>query len=160
MDPRSIDTYGGIKIDATPMVNPESELAADEHNRMAEDTAQLTRCAPRAVVVFTCGASPTVWHRSVWGNGVSEKPTVAQTATGRYTITYAASFTDPLGVVESVGFFTGGAAARTGDAADKVDATILTVASNIVTLVTKANGTAADVGDSSTDPITATVWLY
>ena len=47
MDPRTIGSYGGPKLDALPVSNPETQVAASEMNRYMEDLAQTTRTGKR-----------------------------------------------------------------------------------------------------------------
>jgi len=68
---RVLADYGGPFEDALPVEDPETQLAADQYNRLAEDTAQLTRSGTRAILRFgtTTGAPPNVTSAcSVWGN--------------------------------------------------------------------------------------------
>lgn len=110
--PRDIFTYGGVFVDANVVENPQKELSAVYYDRLAEDTAQMSRTTIKARCSFipTAAAAPvtldpsTVTSRSHWGTGSPQKPVVTKTATGAYTITYPATFTDALGLVEDVTF--------------------------------------------------------
>lgn len=102
---RVLDDYGGAFVDAEPVANPESELSADKHNRMAEDAAQMTHTAVRAELHFSPVASgdPTVsYYDSVWSGSSDVQPTVARDGAGDYTITFPAFYTDALGVQEFI----------------------------------------------------------
>lgn len=109
---RSIGDYGGEYVDAEPVINPQAEMSADFGNRLMADTCQLTATGYRVVVKFrttTTGAPTTVSAANVtvmsmWGSGTAQKPTVSKTATGLYTLTFAASYTDQLNESESVSF--------------------------------------------------------
>lgn len=108
MTPKTIADYGGAKVDAQPVKNPTTQLAADDYNREAEDVAQLTRTANRVEVSFNTinAAAPqtgtVIFNYTVWGSGASYYPTIAKTNTGIYTLTYASSYTDGLSVAETV----------------------------------------------------------
>lgn len=170
MLPRDITSFGGVKVDAKPQQNPECEVAASEWNRTAEDVAQLTRSPVKAWVQFEShawgGASHTyaaadVTARSQWGTGDGQKPTVTQTAAGRYTIAWATAYTDALAASESVALVAAEVACYSSDAADTFyDCRALTVTSNAITIVTKAGGAAADVGDNSAAAFTVFVRVY
>jgi hypothetical protein len=163
-------TLGGPYVDATPVDDPESEMAADEVNLLLETTSQGSYTSPATIGTFvtTSTAAPVnvdaanVSHSSHWGNGSSTKPTVAKTATGLYTLTFPATWANGLDVVESVSLFTGPTpGCRTGDATDDLYAELVTVSANVVTVkVESPKGTLADVGDSSSNPITVTWTLF
>lgn len=167
MEPRTIGNYGGPKVDGLPVSNPETQVAASEMNRYMEDLAQATRTVLRACVSFptNAGAAPLtvpagdVDHKSVWGSGAGQKPTVQKTGVGLYTITYATSFTDALSVAESVAFFAGHVSCMSSDSADILTARTLTVAANVVTIGVYASGALADVGNSSGAVFPVNVWL-
>jgi hypothetical protein len=169
MDARDLADYGGPKVDAKPVQNPESELTAGEYNREAEDVAQLTCCKVQAVVRFntTAVAAPVVYataavqHRSLWGNGDAQKPTVTKTATGRYTIAYPATFTDSLGIVETLNFLGATVEIISATAGDVVQGRPLTVTSSGGTFVIHSpHGTDADVGDVGAAVLTVVVTFY
>jgi hypothetical protein len=166
MLPKTLDSYGGERVEAKAVSNPLSQYPSDDFNRAHEDLAQATRTITRVAVLFpTSGAAPadipagSVQHRNVWGTGSSTKPTVTKTATGLYTVTWAASYADALGFVEAVALaFPVTCEAFTSDSADDVDARILTIGSNSLTLkVESPRGTLADLGDNSAGAISVSV---
>lgn len=166
MDPRTIGSYGGPKLDSLPVSNPETQVAASEMNRYMEDLAQTTRTVLRAAATFlTSSAAPailpagSVTHRSVWGSGSGQQPVVEKTGAGLYTITYDPSFTDPLGTVEAVAFYAGHASCMSANSGDIVTARALTVAANVVTVGVYAAGALSDVGNISGLVFPVTVWL-
>ena len=167
MEAKTIGNYGGVYVDQRTVVDPESEMAAAYGNRFLEDLAQATRTVERASVDFLTSAAAaaalppaTISFDSVWGSSAAEKPVVAKTAQGLYTITFAVSFTDGLAVSENVSFRRGVADAMSADSLDDCVAQILTIASNVITLKTEAPaGTLADVGDNSGNPFQITVFL-
>jgi|SRR3972149_2144532 len=171
MLPRDLADYGGPKVDAHPVSNPESQVAAGEWNREAEDLAQLTRTKAKAIVKFntTAVAAPVVYaavdvsHMSVWGSGDSTKPTVTKTAQGRYTVAYAASYNDGLAVSETVSFFGATVTVRSTDAGDWVFGRPMTLAGSTLTLMTMADAGGwglVDVGNASAAVFEVEVVLY
>lgn len=157
MEAKVLGIYGAPYVDATTADNPETDLEADQFNRLAEDAAQGTQTVGRAWVTFTTSAAAPamlatalVSHNSVWGSGAGQKPTVEKTAQGRYEITYAAAFNDGLGDSEAVAFLHPICQAWQGsDIADDLYAEVVTLSSNVITIKTESpKGTLADVGDT------------
>lgn len=108
--PRTIGDYGGPFVDALVVENPTTEQSADFANRDFADLAQLTNTPIKVWVRFAlstggAGAITPIFGRSHMGVGSGELPTIAKLATGSYTITYPATWTDVLGVVETIGFY-------------------------------------------------------
>jgi hypothetical protein len=99
-----LDTYGGIKVNYSDPVDPETDLDATQFNSLSLSVAQGTRTAIRAWVQFTGHAStPTlVSHDSVWGNAVSVQPTIATSGTNVYTITFPSTVDDALGDTHAI----------------------------------------------------------
>ncbi len=156
---KTIADYGGIKVDAGPMRNPQSQLAAAQHNRLAEDTAELTRTGWRAIVTFAtiAAAAPqtgaTSYDTTVFGNGASYQPAVAKTTTGTYTLTYQSSYTDGLSVPETVQWYV-----AKGSASSSTFGHVQCVvtAANVVTVyVFDGTPTLSDLGGA----IPITVWI-
>ena len=54
---RTIANYGGAKVNAQPIKNPEAQLDAVHYTLLAEEAAQMTRTTHRAVAKFTCVAA-------------------------------------------------------------------------------------------------------
>lgn len=108
--PRTIDSYGGVFTDEEPVANPTTEQSAAFGTRQMEDTAQMTMTTVKARVRFptTASAAPVAVTpssgRSHMGDAGADLPTVSKTATGRYTVTYPASWTDALGASENIVF--------------------------------------------------------
>lgn len=158
MLPATIDTYGGQKVDATPVKNISAQEAAADRNRKTEDQAQLTRTAIRVGVLFPTLTSngfvppANVQHRNVWGTGTGTKPTVQRTASGLYTVQWATSHNDGLNppVSETVALLLPvGIDAFSSDVLDVVDAKYLTVGANSVTIKVLVSGALGDVGNNS-----------
>lgn len=160
MQNSTIATYGGPYVDASAVNNPTSQLAAAKGNRAFEDLAQLTRVGYRAIVRFTTTATAApvtyaaanVSAETAWGNSDAYKPTVAKTATGIYTVTFAASYTDGLSESETVALIYGHASVDADAPAPRITMTSGVVA----TVKVLSTGFAAnDLG--GTAPVT--VWL-
>lgn len=101
MNSKTIEIYSGPWVDAEALANPATEQPASSMNRIAEDAAQMTRTSTKVWVKFATsaganGSQPVVDATSQWGEGNSYAPTIAKTATGTYTITYATEYDDAL----------------------------------------------------------------
>lgn len=159
MIPRTIDTYGGVFVDAFNVEDPAIEISADYDNRLHEDVAQGSRTSDKMVVRFptTATAAPTTVTASAGqshkGVASGDRPTVAKTGTGLYDVTFAATFTDPLGVVENVGFtFSSG---RVSNLATCGSVQTTTAANVIHVAVFNAGGTLSDLGGGVTIEVDA-----
>ncbi len=101
---RTIEDYGGLKVNLLDPEVPESEESAEEGNRKAVDLACHSSTSAFATVMWlttTVAATTTVdpaniTVRSHAGNGPSHKPVITKTATGLYTVTFAAQWTDAM----------------------------------------------------------------
>lgn len=101
---RSVESYGGLKVNLLDPEVPESEEDAEEANRKAVDLAQFSRTSAFAVCAFTPSSasapatllSSTVTIRSHMGTGSTAKPVVTKTGTGLYTVTWPSSFDDEM----------------------------------------------------------------
>jgi hypothetical protein len=156
MQPKTIADYGGPYRDALPVEDPETQLASDAFNALAEDTAQLTRTALRAIVRFATDAAPNLAVQgavSVWGSTSAHRPTVTRNNVGVYSILYPLSFPDANGVEEEVSFLFAQASI---DGVTPGHARILMIAANLVIIhVFDASWTLSDLGAGT--PIV--VWL-
>lgn len=107
--PRTLASYGAPYVDAIPVDDPTTTESSTYHNRLSEDSAQMTCVTMRARVTFTtitgsAGPVTPTAGQSVMGVGSAALPTIAKTATGLYTITYPASWTDGVGQAEDIAF--------------------------------------------------------
>jgi hypothetical protein len=167
--PKKIEDMGGPYKDATVVENPETDMGSDLANLAFECTAQMTHTSDKAKVRFatTNVAAPTTAspsHKSQWGDGGGQLPTVNKTATGRYSIIYTASFpsiTEPnTNNVETLSFFSALLQGWTTDAADKVKVRLLGISAHQLDLVVQSpEGTDADVGNSSGLAINVEAWI-
>ncbi len=129
--PRRGAEYGlAFLYNALPVGDPRCTETFAQHNRLGDDTAQLTRPAIRGWVLFpTSVAGPGVIAAGISGKsqmGIANTnlPVVTKTGTGLYTIVYPASWTDGAGT-DSTGV-------------GQVEAIILLVASgNVQSVATK-----------------------
>ncbi len=159
---RSIEDYGGVYVDAEPVINPQAEMAADFGNQMLKDVAQLTATGFRIVCQFrttTTGAPTTVAAgnvsvMSMWGSGTAQKPTVSKTATGLYTLTFASSYTDELGDAESISLIYATANVESNTNNDDT-AKIKSVGSNSIDLAVFQAGALSDLSGTAD----VTVWI-
>jgi hypothetical protein len=106
--PKTIASYGGPFADAEPVEDPTSEISATFDNRALEDTAQMTRTIPKARFTFvtrTSAGACTVRNVStIFASGSGVTPTVTQSATGQYLVTFPTSASDGLGTTETISF--------------------------------------------------------
>jgi len=110
MQPRTIANYGGPFQNERLPEDPETEVDALYFDRALEDVAQLTNAAGFGWYKFTTTttsapttlAANTVSVACFFGNGTAQKPTVAKTATGVYTLTFPSEFDDALVGVENM----------------------------------------------------------
>ena len=162
MDAKDLSDYGGAYSDAKPVQDPTTQVSAAYFNRMAEDLAQLTRMAPKAIIRWTGTASAgnitlnSADVRTLWGNGLSYAPTVSTAGgTGPYTVTFPTTYTDGLGNVETFNayaaqIFTG------GGTSGALQGGIELTSANVITIYPyNQSGTASSW---ATDTITLVVW--
>jgi hypothetical protein len=151
----TIETYGGPFKDALPVEDPTTEQSSAYGNRQMEDEAHMTRTTSRVIVRFlttTTASLPatvaTTNARSHYGTGPAQHPTsIQKTATGLYTITYPASFTDVLGVVETLSFYAPQGRVESTSVFGHVQCT--TPGNNVINVaVTDMAGTLTDLGGS------------
>ena len=168
MDPITIANLGGPYTDAVPADNPETDLDADNGNLALEIVAQASQTVERARCMFvtTAVAAPTtvlaadVSNVSNWGSGTAQKPVVTKTAVGRYTLTYAATYVDGLGDTETVAFTLPWCQAWGADPLDDLYARVLSIASNVITVVVQSpRGTDADNGSVTGNTINVSLGL-
>ena len=143
----SFSTYGGVKEDFIDVVDPTTDRSAVEVNTAFASLSMLTRTTVKAAVQFDgyAGVPTVAWHEALWGNTSALKPTVTRNSAGNYTITWAATITDPLDDTQSVVLKSGWANVEAGAGAFFTGVTI--VGNNAATLITRNSaGTAADIG--------------
>lgn len=115
MTPATLATYGGPYEDMVPVEDPTKEMGADFGNLSLEHVAQMTNTTIKWRVKFltitsvATVAAANVTVQSHYGSGsvAAAKPTVARTATGAYTLTFASTYNNglPTPVAESITFF-------------------------------------------------------
>lgn len=99
---------GGF-VDGMPVMDPTTDQSAAGANQMMVSCAAMThtsrRCWARFVGAATTGAlalQVTNGHDAHWGSASPVKPTLARTSAGIVTLTWPATITDALGVVQTV----------------------------------------------------------
>lgn len=100
-------TYGGAKANYAPVEDYTTDEDAADRNRYVSDVAGMTHTICRAWRAFvghaTTPTDPTSnVFDNVWGNDLADKPTVARTGAGVYTVTYPTSIVDDNGVTVSL----------------------------------------------------------
>lgn len=164
MEAKTIGNYGGPYSDAMAKENDETDMDADQGNRLLEDGAQMTRTSVKIQASFasTATGAPTTVTPTAdtqWGSGSGTLPTIDKTATGRYTVTFDTEYADGLEVDETLALKRPLCQAWSADVLDDVYAQVLSIAANVVTLkVESPRGTLADVGDNSSNPINVELW--
>lgn len=109
--PRTIDSYGGIFADEFVVVDPTVEVSSAFDNVLHEDVAEMSRVPVKGIVRWTTTGTAAVVAvtptsgRSQMGTGSGQWPTIFKTATGTYEVAYPGSFTNGLGVSESIAIF-------------------------------------------------------
>lgn len=101
-DPQTIDSYGGVKEDAYPDVDPITTESAAEHNALTADVSAMTRMSPRATCRFVAGEPPSdpgsgLVHEAMWGHQLADKPVIVRDGFGTYRITWPMTVTNELG---------------------------------------------------------------
>lgn len=100
-----LDELGGARTNSEPIKDPTTDVGSEHLNPMMANVAMMSHTIERGWVKFnghTYSGSGTdtisvVDHDAVWGSGTGVKPTVGQTSTNRFVITWAASQDDELG---------------------------------------------------------------
>jgi hypothetical protein len=98
-DTSTIDDYGGVLVDYSPVVDPTTDREALAMDQALEDCAQMTQTACRAWVRFTLASTTGglifLDSNAAWGNSVL--PVLARVGTGIFTVTWPATVIDSLG---------------------------------------------------------------
>lgn len=160
---RTIDNYGGVKIDAGISADPEAELTANEYDRLAEDASQFSRTSTKIDVKFVTSSAgapvsiTVVACQTQWGTGIAYNPTIQKTGTGVYVITFAESYDDGLvGTAADAISETETLALEfaRGDIMANVDGEVhCTASANVVTAYVRESGSPSDLMG------TATIWV-
>ena len=152
--PSNMDTFGGIKVDEGLIRLVASEMPSDDDNLRTSTIAQMTCVASKAWVHFPTatsnGAITPSAGRCENGVGSGALPAVARTATGTYTLTYAANWIDELGNVEPVIFNSPEHLSVLGST--RGDVQVISIASNVVTVgvFDPSTNTLSDLGGGIT----------
>lgn len=104
--PLSFEMLGGAKVDYQPIDDPATDRSAEQVNNAFAAIAGMSATAIKAVVRFdgvdTLGPVVIAGFASVWGAGISQRPSVSRTGTGRYEIAFPAQITSLLGTLEDL----------------------------------------------------------
>jgi hypothetical protein len=145
----SLNTYGGIRENYAPILNPSTDYDANQIDEANADVAACTRTVSRGRIKLTLASTTpglilNDWE-TVWKESTDTLPILARSSTGVFTITFPTSVVDVLGVVRSVNI-------RFSSVGNVEGATGLAFTSpsvNVITLRTKLfNGTADDLAGS------------
>ena len=96
-------TYGGDpdkrNFQAQGVVDPTTDVSAEQFSRLVEDVAQLGRVTEFATLTFRCNdtspAAPTILYYDALAGA---QPTGARVSNGKVVFDWAASYTDAYGV--------------------------------------------------------------
>lgn len=106
----SLDTYGGIKQDFTPIVDATTDRSADEVNECFASVAGMTQTLTRAYFQFTGASSSSIvpnFHNAVWGSAIANIPVISRVSTGIFDVVYPTTIEDNLGNLQPVNFVMG-----------------------------------------------------
>lgn len=110
-------TYGGHtdkkNYQAQGVVNPRTDVSAEQFASLVADAAAVSRTADFAVVTFTCRDSttddPTLdSYLGMHGVGAAAAPTLTRISDGLVELQWDATYTDPYGVSQAVNITGGG----------------------------------------------------
>lgn len=98
----SLSTLGGVKVNSYSVVDPTTDLDADEDNKARCDVAMMSRLAPRLWVQFTAAATTgaivlQAWD-AAWKAQTTTAPVIVREALGEFSITMPSTVLDELGV--------------------------------------------------------------
>lgn len=125
------------------VVDPETDVSAQQLARLATDLASVARVAPFAYMVVQCNdgspAAPTVTLANL-ANGVSSAgyegnaapsgfPTLARVSDGRFSITFSSSYADDYGVSGAFAVWPG-----TGSVISSAEASVTFIRNNATTV--------------------------
>lgn len=105
-----IATYGGALANYQPPEDPTTDEDAAWRNLYVMNVAGMTHTLVRAMRSFlgnaTTPGDPSTGfvHDSVWGSDNGVKPTVVNSGTGIYDLTWPTTVTDELGGVHTINF--------------------------------------------------------
>jgi hypothetical protein len=146
--------FGLPKSNYNPVVDPTTDLDYAEYERCACACAAMTVSAFRAHIAVSAASTTAATtgtmvkaHSAVWGDTLAVRPTVARTATGAYTVTWAASYVDNNPTPSrqtsgAVSFTVAQATAQTPPAGYVLCCAMATVAANVATVQTAGITTA------------------
>lgn len=88
--------FGPTLVNADVVEDPQTDLDATTVNALRVQAAAMALVAPKAVLYFTVsgGVTTLVWYRSQYGDDVTKWPTLVRTDVGRFSLTWAASYSN------------------------------------------------------------------
>lgn len=101
--PATIDPETDLGLpfeNATEVADPNTDVSATFYETLCITVAAMSHTAPRAWAIVSAAASGSTTgvllrdHDAMWGDTNAVKPTVTRTATGAYTVAWAASYQD------------------------------------------------------------------
>lgn len=105
----AVQTYGGPFANSAPVVDPTTDQDAAAYNAHAASTAAMTATCGQAwarfVTAATTGAMALAASNSnnaAWGNAPAQRPTLARSALGVFTVTWPTTIVDGVGVTQTV----------------------------------------------------------
>jgi hypothetical protein len=106
------------------VIDPETDVSAEQLARMASDLAAIARVSPFASMIVTCDDTPGIptveWISMMTGvtsnyagnSPPAGFPSVARVSNGVVDITFASSYSDDYGVAQPISVVPGGATIR------------------------------------------------
>lgn len=87
-------TFGAPFQNADAVTDPETELAAEQYNRLVDQVVMSAQVTRKAWVrcTYTGGTFSVADHDAVWGATEAVKPTPARTGLGVYTVSWAGAY--------------------------------------------------------------------
>lgn len=149
-----ISNYGGLLVDAVPIVDPSSEVSASSLNNERTDTALMTRVSTRCVFQFTGSATApavastptwTVGNDAVWGNASGVTPLLTRSTTGVVNVQFPSTVTSPVDGVSSIGVVIRNGKAFVGGATCSHAQVTVTSASQATVYLFNASGSPSDL---------------
>lgn len=139
----SLVTYGGQKVNIKPRRYPNGEIDASEWNLVVLHVSQASHTLPKYVGRFTATttAAPTTVSVDSFGGQFGDtapfQPTISKTATGLYTVDFAASYDDELGNTETLGFIRAEVDTYCADSSKTTDAFLYDLDSGSIKIAVK-----------------------
>ncbi len=149
----SLSTLGGNLVNASPVVDPTTDLDGVADTKSRTNVAMMTHTALRSWCLFTAAASTgamvRVAHDAQWGNASGVAPALARTATGTFTLMYPSTVYDEMGVPHSLNLRAAWGQSRSASAAHDVQ--VVPTAPNVLTVYVRDSTTGALIDAAGTN---------